>query len=569
MALSPTQRQDFALSSFFDAPWLAFAQFDPALGTLSGVTVAVTTVASGSVSVENLDAGPVTVQAGLPVSVGTYIHQYSFLSTSTATASGSVTLAAFDGTADFTGPSGAVLAGLSGSHTETFALAADDWRASAFLGVGSVSLIPRGSNSVGVSGGAGLRLLSEPGPMTGEIAVTYDYVPRDSTTGSVTTIVGGGSVTLEGAGSGAVQTVTGGRQLRSVAAQTTGWTQAVTLDGFDPARGSLVAVNLRLRTSFNGSVGVENLGAVHGWTSFTQGVVATASVAGVAGALTSARGEASVQGWFLDSADGMVDFAGGAGFSIGWGGGGNGAARVTDPAAVGAFVAAGPVEVSLQAQGTGRIEGVAALLAQMQATASAVLEVSYTYSPAGDFTPIAVANGSLGTQDLPVPVGYAGPVAGVVNEFARITPDNLAVSAASDSWYIRTGSGTDAIQVSGGTNVLDGGGGSNYLVGGAGQDTFFVDATWTTAPLWNTIDGFASGDAATIWGLTSWGHLLSWRDGQGAAGAEGLTLHARAPGLPPVSTTFVGYSSADLSNGVLELSFGTAGDVPYMHIRAV
>jgi hypothetical protein len=57
-------------------------------------------------------------------------------------------------------------------------------------------------------------------------------------------------------------------------------------------------------------------------------------------------------------------------------------------------------------------------------------------------------------------------------------------------------------------------------------------------------------------------------------GYTGLTLHATAPGVPTASLTLVGYSSADLTNGKLTVSFGatTATDgVPgsfYMHVQA-
>ena len=103
---------------------------------------------------------------------------------------------------------------------------------------------------------------------------------------------------------------------------------------------------------------------------------------------------------------------------------------------------------------------------------------------------------------------------------------------------------------------MDGGGGSNFLNGGAGTDTFFVDAQWVAAPIWTTIANLGPGDPATIWGITQSYHALSWRDGQGAAGNAGLTMHARAPGGPPASMTLVGYTCADLDNGRLTTVFG-------------
>jgi hypothetical protein len=174
------------------------------------------------------------------------------------------------------------------------------------------------------------------------------------------------------------------------------------------------------------------------------------------------------------------------------------------------------------------------------------------------------------TTGQPVSAGvqtYIGPVSGLQEEYISITSDNLNVSVSSDNWFIHTGSGADAITVHGGTNVLDGGTGSNFLTGGTGTDTFFVDDRSATADIWSTVVGFHSGDAATIWGVTPQDFGLNWVDGQGAAGYTGLTLHATESGKPTASLTLAGYSTADLNNGRLSVSFGTVGGSTYMYVH--
>jgi Ca2+-binding RTX toxin-like protein len=111
-----------------------------------------------------------------------------------------------------------------------------------------------------------------------------------------------------------------------------------------------------------------------------------------------------------------------------------------------------------------------------------------------------------------------------------------------------------------GNNVLDGSTGSNFLVGGTGNDTFFVDDRAAPADIWSTVAKFHSGDAATVFGVTQAGFNLSWVDGQGAAGFTGLTLVATAAGKPIASLTLAGFSSADLTNGRLAVSFGVESD---------
>jgi parallel beta-helix repeat protein len=173
------------------------------------------------------------------------------------------------------------------------------------------------------------------------------------------------------------------------------------------------------------------------------------------------------------------------------------------------------------------------------------------------------------TTNQPVAVvgqPYSGPVADLQQEYLNLTPDNINISTATPNWFIHTGAGDDAIAVSSGSNVLDGGAGSNFLTGGSGTDTFFVD-NGAPADAWSTVVNFHSGDAATIWGVTLQDFGLAWVDGQGAAGYTGLTLHATASGQPAASLTLAGYTSADLSDGRLSVSFGTVGGSAYMYVH--
>jgi hypothetical protein len=553
------------------------SQFDPALGTLTGVTLAVTTTVAGAVAVENLDLGPVELAAGLPASLSVYSYQpflyYASLLTATATASGAATLAAFDGASDFAGASGVTLSGLSGTHTDTIVIAADDYRASLFVGNSELVINAAASTSFGLTAGASLRVLSAISAIAAEVAVTYDYTPLvagGGTGGSVFTLVlpvftSDVVTTVVGIGASVAPqlTMTTGLQRVSLAEQTTGWTDTVSLPQFDPARGNLVAVNLRLGTTLRANAALETHIAGYSSTLVQQTVQTSVSVAGTT---LATAGAAATRYAYTGVPDGVDDFAGPGGQQLPEATAlATTVAHVNDASALAQFTGTGTVDLALHAAGAGQVQGVSDLLAALHATAGATLEVSYTYAPSTPVAPIAVNNG---TNSFPARADYTGPVGGIVSEFIDITGQSLAISAEMDSWYIRTGDGNDAIRVFGGTNVLDAGGGSNFLTGGAGDDTFFVDANWSTAPEWNTINAFSPGDAVTIWGITPEGYRLSWRDDQGAPGSTGLTLHARAAGAPIVSTTLAGYTVADLSNGRLATSFGTADDVPYLYIRA-
>jgi hypothetical protein len=168
-----------------------------------------------------------------------------------------------------------------------------------------------------------------------------------------------------------------------------------------------------------------------------------------------------------------------------------------------------------------------------------------------------------------VATAYTGPVAGLQNEYINVTSHNLNIATATPNWFVHTGSGDDAIAVSSGTNVLDGGTGSNFMTGGSGTNTFFVDDRAATTDIWSTVNNFHAGDAATIWGVTAQDFGLAWTDGQGATGFTGLTLHATAAGKPTASLTLAGYTSADLNNGRLSVSFGTdpGSGSAYMYVH--
>ncbi|MDR3529599.1 MAG: NF038122 family metalloprotease [Rhodopila sp.] len=203
--------------------------------------------------------------------------------------------------------------------------------------------------------------------------------------------------------------------------------------------------------------------------------------------------------------------------------------------------------------------------------------LGFNENPAPSPHRFTVANTSSGAVGMTDGTAYTGPVAGLTQELILTGSAGLNVTAHVQNSLIHTGSGNNAIDVSaaGGNNVLDGSGGSNFLTGGSGNDTFYVDDRDATAAIWSTIAGFHAGNSATIWGVTQAGFTIDWMDNQGAPGATGLTGSFTAPGKPDIDITLAGYTTADLSNGRLSVTFGTSPDEPglpgsvYMNIRAV
>jgi Ca2+-binding RTX toxin-like protein len=169
-----------------------------------------------------------------------------------------------------------------------------------------------------------------------------------------------------------------------------------------------------------------------------------------------------------------------------------------------------------------------------------------------------------------LPHAYTGPVIGLQHEYIGITGDRLNIGVSNDDWFIHSGSGDDAITAHGGTNVLDGGTGSNFLTGGTGRDTFFVDDRSATADIWSTVVNFHAGDDATVWGLTPQDFDIAWSNNEGATGFTGLTLHATAAGKPTASLTLAGFTTDDMSNGRLSVTFGhdAASGSSFMNVHS-
>jgi len=175
----------------------------------------------------------------------------------------------------------------------------------------------------------------------------------------------------------------------------------------------------------------------------------------------------------------------------------------------------------------------------------------------------SLTNTTTGVSSTSAGEAYVGSVAGLVTDYITITPDSLAIAAATLNVFIHTGSGADAISVLSGRNVLDGGTGSNFLNAGAGTDTFFVDARNAPSDTWITVVG----DDVTVLGIIPDNFAISWVDGQGAVGALGLTTHATSASHPQASFTLAGFSTADLASGKVSTFFGANGSEPYLNAR--
>lgn len=179
------------------------------------------------------------------------------------------------------------------------------------------------------------------------------------------------------------------------------------------------------------------------------------------------------------------------------------------------------------------------------------------------------AAGATGNAALAA-VAAAGP-SYLQWQYIWASPEGVSIATQVPNVFLHGGPGQDALRVATGRNVLDGGTGSNYLVGGSGVDTFFTDARGT-AVVWNTIDNFHAGDAATLWGFVPGLSTYHWEDAvDGAIGAKGATLRANITGGPgrsgdgiDASITFAGLTVDQAKQ--LNVATGTQPAGTYLYL---
>jgi len=555
------QSRSFSDPAGYGAQLLTFEQFDPALGALGGVRAEISATVSGSVLVENLEGRAVSLTYGAQAWVDVFAPGAARLTSETVAGEQTVTLPAYDGTVDFSGASGTRLAVVAAVDGVSAAEASGTVDEAPFVGTGSVALTVTDFARNRIAGPANMRVQAE-AAVGGVVRLAYDYTPA----AGIVDGGGGGGVIIEDQTRlfGPLVTVTTVPQVFRVSPRPTGWQEALAVGRFDPALGTLLAVQVRLVSVVRAEAAIENHGAQGGTAEVVQDAATTLVRDGVVLAGSQARVERTLR---FGVADGVDDFAGTGGIGeAGWTMTRAHAVTLIDAASRAAFSGGGTVSLGLDSQGVGEIVGPARFLAEIAALSGAVVEVAYTYLVESGVAGVMVAD--AGTNTVVAAQAYRGPVADLLHQFIAVTPDNLVISANTDSWFIRAGAGTDAIAARGGTNVIDGGGGSNFLTGGFGRDVFFVDLRGAEAAVWSTIANLQASDEATLWGLVREGVQLSWVEDAGAVGARGLTLHAVTAGRPTASLTLAGYTTADLTNGRLTIGTGVVEGNAYLHISA-
>lgn len=151
------------------------AQFDPSLGTLTGIQILLNGKLTSDVQVENLDASPsnVGVQIGGNLTLqGPGFHPQSV----TPSLNESTTLSAFDGALDYAGTSGKDFGNQSAQASHSLNLSAASNDLSAWIGKGAVTLteLAQSTSTVSGSGNEQVHIATQG---SGSVQVSYLYTP--------------------------------------------------------------------------------------------------------------------------------------------------------------------------------------------------------------------------------------------------------------------------------------------------------------------------------------------------------------------------------------------------------
>lgn len=159
-------------TSFTNVP-LNLQQFDPTLGTLTGISITLNGSVNSTIRFESLDGQPSTIVGTSAATVTLSRPGGSPIVVTLPTQTRTANVAAFDGTIDFGGASGATFSDVIGTQSETAVLtSAGDF--ALFTGTGFVAALLSATGNSSVSG-AGNLISQIATQASGQASITYTY----------------------------------------------------------------------------------------------------------------------------------------------------------------------------------------------------------------------------------------------------------------------------------------------------------------------------------------------------------------------------------------------------------
>jgi hypothetical protein len=189
-----TQNASFgpATTNISDQP-ISIEKFDPSQGMLNSVKIDFTGLVNGDVGFENKDAQPATVTVTLSADISLKLPDGTPLLALSPTNETQTSVASYDGTTDFSGPSGRTFQGLSAekSGTQTFT---DSSLLKLFTGTGDANILFSALATSTVKGTGNIASYVDTSAGAKLITVTYNYGQTPTEVPETTPILGLGLV---------------------------------------------------------------------------------------------------------------------------------------------------------------------------------------------------------------------------------------------------------------------------------------------------------------------------------------------------------------------------------------
>ena len=335
-------------------------------------------------------------------------------------------LGAYDGTSDYAGPSGTVVA-LAGTATNQIVYTPGSAELAQFTGTGTVDLTTLGLVSSSESGDANLRSLFL-STTTAVVSLQYDYIAPGSSSGG-----GGGG---GGAGAGTILVLgptiypflpgsTTVAQSFTLADATTGWNQHLSVVPFDASLGTLQAVEFTVSADLKATAQVENLGSGTIGVSGTLAAPVTLTAGTIATTITPlVTVNAGFSPILLGTYDGTTDFGGTSGTTIG----GlsstlSNTFELSDPATVALFTGADAVDVPIVTSGTSVFDGSGNMLTNLSEMAGATVSIQYIYTAPSASSVVCFLRGTyIATPNGEVPIEDLRPGQNILTASGRTAP---------------------------------------------------------------------------------------------------------------------------------------------------
>ena len=566
---------------------VTFAPFNPFLGTLVDVQIGITSEVTGSVSVENLSPAVGTIAVALDGDVNVYGPDGGWITNSQPTATAGATLGAFDGTIDYGGSSGATLAQLLGTASTLDFDQPGSAGLAAFIGGHPVTLMVTGGDlGLTESGPGNLQTLSD--AETGAVVtLQYDYI-------------NGGSLPPSGFTAGSTDygimpyfpfdwignSITTGPQTFVAPDSATDWTKDFSITQFNPALGTLEAVNISVTGAANTTVEAANLGATSAFVDTTQITTFTLVVQGSTSDLIIATTPVN-ESLSLGANDGNDAFTGNSGTIVQGHAATPGVSawaselQLTSASDLALFTGTGTETLDFSADGTSQVSGSADLLTQLLDQAGGTVTVSYVYS-----TP-DISNELIGGDPLFVWTGASNTDLASAANWNNVTDSEnpapappsptdtaeflssggvltgsetigIAQFGSGGLWSFGAGAsltadgsivvGNGAVTVNGGATLASEG--STDTIAGTGGTSAEVTVTGTNA-LWSSAGNLLVGDSGI-------GVLSVQSDGTAVSNASTIANAAAASGS---SATVTGPGSSWHVAGALDVGNQGAGSL--------